>query len=189
MRFPFFTLLLVLGTVAAYGLELAAGGFPACEAFGLIPAHFTQTGSLAPVFTALFLHDPAHISHLAGNMAFLLIFGAVVEGELGSLVFAAIYAAAGLAGGLLHVLVDPSATAPLVGASGAIFGIMAVAAALRPRFLGFAMGFGALNVYYALAGGSGSVSFGAHLGGLAAGALVAMMLRIIGVAALSEETI
>jgi membrane associated rhomboid family serine protease len=186
MRFPLVTLLLILATVAAYGLELAAGGFSACEAYGLVPAKFAQTGNLTPIFTALFLHDPGHISHLAGNMTFLLLFGAVVEGELGGLALFLLYGLAGLAGGLLHVLVDPSAVEPLVGASGAIFGVLAVAAALRPPLLGFALGFGALNIYHALTGGSAGVSFAAHLGGLAAGALVAMVLRIVDVDALPE---
>lgn len=187
MRFPLFTPLLVLATSAAYSLELAAGGFQACETLGLVPASFTQTGNLTPVFRALFLHDPAHISHLAGNMAFLLLFGAVVEDALGGLALLLLYGLAGLAGGLLHVAIDPSSTVPMVGASGAVFGVMAVAAAIRPRFLGFALGFGALNIYHALSGGSGGASFGAHLGGLAAGALVAMTLRMVGT--LSEETV
>lgn len=184
---PLLTVLLILANLAAYGLELAAGGLPACEAYGLIPAHFTQTGNMAPVFTALFLHDPSGFSHLAGNMAALLLFGAVVERELGTVLFGVVYAAAGLAGGLLHVTVNPTAIEPMVGASGAIFGVMAVAACVRPRLLGFAAASGMINVWYAVTGAGEGISFGAHLGGLAAGVACAAVLRMTGVEARSEK--
>ena len=172
------TFLLILATILAYGLELTLGGLPVCETHGLIPASFT--GDLTPIFTSLFLHDPATVYHLAGNMAALLLFGLVVERDLGSLALLAVYGFAGLAGGLLHVAVDPSSTSPLVGASGAIFGVMAVAGALRPRLIGFVVGFGAIEVWRALTGGDVAVSFGCHIGGLAGGVVVAMGLRATG---------
>lgn len=177
-RFPLVTLILVGLNFLAYRLELAAGGMPACEAYGLIPAQIAQDP--ARVLTSLFLHDPASWGHLGGNMAFLLVFGALVEGALGGLGFLALYGLAGAAGGLLHVLCTPTATIPLVGASGAVFGVIAVAAVIRPRLLGFAVAFAGVEIWHALAGGGGNVSFGCHIGGFAAGALVAMMLRVAG---------
>ena len=72
---------------------------------------------------------------------------------------------------------DPSATEPLVGASGAIFGLVAVAAALRPPLLGFAVAFGAVEVFHAFTGGAGTASFGCHIGGLCAGVLFAALWR------------
>lgn len=174
------TLLIVLTTILAYGLEMAVGGLSACEAHGLVPATFNQTGNLAPMASYLLLHDPESVSHLAGNMAALILFGMVVEGHLGGTALLLIYGLAGLAGGLLHVLVDPASTTPLVGASGGVFGLMAVAGVLRPRLLGFVVGFGAMEVGRAILGGGEGVSFGCHLGGLAAGAAVAMWLRVTG---------
>lgn len=175
-RIPVVTLLLVAANVLAYQLELAGGGQAACYAYGLIPAHFAP-GSL---LTSLFLHDPEGLSHIAGNMAFLAFFGTLVEGGLGGIGFLVLYLVAGVAGGLMHVLVAPGATDALVGASGAIFGVMAVAAVLRPRLMGFVVAFGALNVWHAIMGGAGAVSFGCHIGGLVAGTVVAMVLRVSG---------
>jgi membrane associated rhomboid family serine protease len=166
--------------VLAYRLELASGGLAVCDAYGLVPARLVQTGDLSPLLSAAFLHDPAGWAHLGFNMAFLAVFGALVERALGGPLFLALYGLAGAAGGLLHVLVDSTSTMPLVGASGAVFGVLAVAAALRPRLLGFAVAVAGVEIWHALAGGGGNVSFGCHLGGFAAGALVALTLRAVG---------
>jgi membrane associated rhomboid family serine protease len=169
------TLLLVAFNVLAYLVELGGGGLAFCQAYGLVPAR-----GLEGLLSHTLLHDPSAPLHLVGNMVFLAVFGAVVEGALGGPLFLALYALAGASGGLLHVLVDPSSALPLVGASGAVFGVLAVAAAIHPRLLGFALAFGGVEVWHAIAGGGGSVSFGCHLGGLAAGVAVAGLLRAAG---------
>jgi membrane associated rhomboid family serine protease len=179
---PLVTVLLVLANLLAYRLELASGGQAFCEAYGLIPAHFARSGEIAPIFTAMFLH--ANLTHLVGNLVFLAVFGAVVEKPLGHVRFAALYFASGVAGALLHVAVDPSATDAMVGCSGCLFGVLAVAGVIFPRLIGFVLAFAGLNVWYAFFGGAGNVSFGAHIGGLAAGALFAGLLRVTG---FSEE--
>ncbi len=84
-------------------------------------------------------------------------------------------AAAVLASGV----VNPSASEPLVGASGALFGLLAVAAVVRPRLIGFAVAFAGVEIWHAVAGGGGNVSFGCHLGGFAVGAAVAVFLRAV----------
>src|SRR5512143_208355 len=170
--FPLVTLLLVAANVFAYSLELGAGGQRVCDAYGLVPARFVHEGALAPLVSSMFLHDPASLIHLGGNMAFLALFGVIVEQALGSLSFAGLYLLAGVAGGLFHVFVGPSSNVPLVGASGAIFGVIAVAAVVRPRLLGFAAAFVGLNVWNAFTGGDGDVSFGCHIGGFAGGFLI-----------------
>lgn len=183
-RAPLVTLVLVALNLVAYLLELAAGGQASCDAYGLIPARFMRSGDLGPLVTSTFLHDPSNLFHLAGNMAFLAVFGTLVERGLGRLGFLALYLVAGVCGGLTHVLVAPGATDPLVGASGAIFGVLAVAAVLRPRLLGFAVAFAGIEVWHAFFGPSGNVSFGCHLGGFFAGAVVALLLRAVGSEAL-----
>jgi membrane associated rhomboid family serine protease len=110
-------------------------------------------------------------------MAFLAVFGTLVEGSLGFLRFLTLYLVAGVAGALLHVAVDPVATIPLVGASGCVFGILAVAGVLRPHLLGFVMAFAGIEIWHAFAGGAENVSFACHLGGLGAGALFAALWR------------
>jgi membrane associated rhomboid family serine protease len=177
---PLVTLALVLANVLAYFLELGAGGQAVCDAYGLIPTHFVHGGSPAPLFTSLFLHDPGTLVHLGGNMAFLALFGTLVERALGSVRFAALYVVAGVVGGLTHVLVAPGSVDPLVGASGAIFGVLAVAGALYPRLLGFVVAFVGLNLFHAFFGGAGNVSFGCHIGGFVAGFLVVVALRATG---------
>lgn len=181
---PLMTLVLVALNVLVYGLELASGGQAACDAYGLVPAHFAHGGALSPLFTSMWLHDPSTVFHLAGNMLFLALFGAVVERALGSLPFLALYLVSGVAGGLFHVLVGPTDISPLVGASGAIFGLMAVAGVLRPRLMGFIVSLAGIEIWHAFTGGSGGVSFACHLGGLVAGFVVVAALRAVGSEAL-----
>ncbi len=173
------TALLAAAVLGVYGLERVTDGQALCERFGLIPAH----PSFKAALTSLFLHDPSSLSHVAGNLAFLVVFGLIVEPAIGSLRFASLFAAAGLGGAALHVFVDPSATTPLVGCSGALYGLLALAGVLRPRLLGFVFAFVGINVFHAIAGGAGTVSFGAHLGGFVVGAIVAVWMRVVG----SEE--
>jgi membrane associated rhomboid family serine protease len=184
---PLVTAALVAANVFAYGLELAsigAGGHP-CSAYGLVPARFTATHDMTPMLTSLFLHDPQNLVHLGGNMLCLAVFGALVERELGAVRFLLLYAAAGVAGAMLHVLVNPAAPEPMVGASGAIFGVLAAAAMLRPRTVVFVALFFASNLWYAFFGGAGAVAFGTHIGGFAAGFLV---MRTLFVSSLRERT-
>jgi membrane associated rhomboid family serine protease len=168
------TALLVVLNLAVFGLELAGGVVPSCEAHGLVPAHF----ALGAIFSSMLLH--ASWMHLAGNLAALAVFGGIVEGQLGSFRLLAIYLAAGVGGALLHVLVNPASTDALVGCSGCVFGLIAVASALRPRLIGFALGFVGVNLWYAFAGGGGAVSFGDHLGGFFVGFVFAALARANG---------
>ena len=86
--------------------------------FGFIPANF----SIITVFTSMFLHGG--ISHIMGNMWFLWVFGDNVEGVLGHVKFAVFYIVCGLAATMSQLFVDPSSTIPMVGASGAIAGVL-----------------------------------------------------------------
>jgi len=174
------TLLLIITNLVVYLLELAYGGQAACQEYGLIPANFAHSAQIGPLFSSLFFHDPSSLLHLGGNMVFLAVFGPIVERALGHFRFLGLYLLAGAWAGLIHVLVDPSATDALVGASGAIFGIMTVAAVIRPRLLPFVVLFIGLNVWHAFVGADGSVSFGAHLGGFFAGLFFAIWLRLTG---------
>jgi len=168
---PLITVGLVLANLGAYAFELAGGGLPVCEAYGLVPERLLRTGGLAPVLASTFLHDPtAPFTHLLGNMITLMACGLVAEPVLGRARLAALYVASGVIGALLHVAVAPESTISLVGASGAICGVMAIVAALRPHMLGFVGTFVVWNIWWAFTGTSGDVSFAAHLGGFATGA-------------------
>ncbi len=95
------------------------------------PAAFPHKSLLLSAFVSMFLH--ASVLHLAGNMWFLWIFGNNVEEAYGRLGFLGMYLAAGLVGTLAFVLANPSSTVPLVGASGAIAGVLGAYAVLFPN--------------------------------------------------------
>ena len=86
--------------------------------FGFIPADF----SLITIFTSMFLHGG--ISHIMGNMWFLWVFGDNVEGVLGHLKYAIFYLLCGLAATISQLLINTNSTIPMVGASGAIAGVL-----------------------------------------------------------------
>lgn len=168
------TALLVVALVAVFGLELVGGREAFCYTYGFVPAH----AGLETAFFSLWLHDPDSLFHLGGNLVFLVIFGSIVEKSLGSFRFAALYVAAGLGGCAMHWLVAPGSGVPLVGASGCLFGLLAVAGVLRPRLLGFVAAYVGITIWEAFSGGSGNVSFGCHLGGFFAGFVVVMVLWV-----------
>ena len=91
--------------------------------WGLVPARVLSGEGLETVVTSMFLH--AGWMHLGGNMLFLWIFGDNLEEEMGHLGFLIFYLACGAAAGLAQALPDPGTLTPMVGASGAIAGVMA----------------------------------------------------------------
>ena len=167
------TLLLIAACFFSYALELGGDGSALCAAYGLIPAHPTAGSAV----TSLFLHDPASWMHIGGNMAFLFVLGRIVERERGSLYLGFVYFAAGLGGALTHVLVNPAATDPMVGASAAIFGLAPIAMMLRPRLIGFIGSMVAFNIAELFMGSGGSVAVGAHVGGFVVGSLFVLVAR------------
>jgi membrane associated rhomboid family serine protease len=217
LRTPIVTIVLIaLNVLAWIGLQ-GAGMEPAlsrsvCE-LGAIPAsltgnvHHAAQVELGPglvcviegnadwltPFTSMFMHGGW--MHLLGNMWFLWLFGNNVEDAMGRVRFAIFYVACGLVACATQVLVSPSSIVPMVGASGAIGGVMGAYVLLYPKVrvhllvvLGifittvrvpayFMLGYwillqvlGALPQLGNL--GGGGVAFWAHIGGFAAGALL-----------------
>ena len=144
------------------------------------------------IITSMFLHGSW--MHLIGNMWFLWLFGNNIEDSMTRPRFVAFYLLSGLAAALLQVVFDPGSVIPMVGASGAISGVMGAYLVLYPRIrvftfvpLGFFMTSVALPawvmlIYWAflqLIGGftsigvkEGGVAFWAHIGGFAAGVVL-----------------
>ena len=169
MRLPLITAALVVANVGAFALELAGGVEPTCEAYGVTPNHLA-TGS---ILTGMFLH--AGKFHLFWNMFLLIPFGTVVESKLGHLHFALLYLVSGIGAALMHVLVDSSSTDALVGASGSIFGVLAAAAMLFPRLVGFVCTYAAIEIGCLFLNHGSQISSSCHVGGFATG-FVAMLL-------------
>lgn len=95
--------------------------------FGLVPAYF----SLLNVLTAMFVHGG--FAHLAGNMLFLWIFGDNVEDRLGHGRFITFYLICGFVAAIAQTALHPNSLVPMVGASGAIAGVMGAYLVLYPR--------------------------------------------------------
>ncbi len=86
--------------------------------FGLVPAQF----HIISLFTSMFLHGG--LAHILGNMWFLWIFGDNIESALGHFRYAVFYILCGLAAGLAQVIINTDSLIPMVGASGAIAGVL-----------------------------------------------------------------
>lgn len=147
--------------------------------------------SALDLLTAMFLHS--NLAHLGGNMLFLGIYGDNVEHRLGRLGYLATYLGTGAAATLAFSLVAPDPMTPLVGASGAISGLLGAYFVMFPRNLvkifvfffvlvdiwlvpaPFVLGAYLLvdNLLPFLVGGSSGVAYGAHLGGFVSGLGVA----------------
>jgi membrane associated rhomboid family serine protease len=95
--------------------------------YGLIPAAFSWMN----VFTSMFLHGS--VLHVAGNMLYLWIFGDNVEDRMGHGRFLVFYLLCGIAAALAQTITTPDSTVPMIGASGAIAGVMGAYFVLYPR--------------------------------------------------------
>lgn len=181
-RRPLIVILLVALCSAIFALQLVGGSdLPVIQVFGLLPGRLWR-GDWLPLFTYMFLHGG--LPHLLGNLYFLWIFGDNVEDRLGSWRFVLLYVVSGIGAGLLHCLLSQEPDVPVVGASGAISGVMAAYALLFPQarlvslivvvqvrwktttYLFLWLG---LQVFGALFD-SGHVAWWAHIGGFVIGA-------------------
>lgn len=153
---------------------------------------------LYTLVTYMFFH--ADIFHLAGNMIFLWVFGDNVEDAVGHVKFLFFYLACGVAAALLHSYIvagTESANLPLIGASGAVAGVIAAYLMLHPRVRVWVLAFKVipLQISAAFVLGAwiitqivmvmmpqiGPIAFWAHIGGLVAGAVLILFLRRPGV--------
>jgi membrane associated rhomboid family serine protease len=207
------TILLILVNVAVWLLVQGAGAEEAVAAsvcnFGLIPGELTLSArpgagfdmgnglaclvdpGRAPehIFASMFLHGSW--LHLIGNMWFLWLFGNNVEDSMGHLRFIVFYLLCGVAAALAQVAAAPSSIVPMVGASGAIGGVMGAYVLLYPHArvftlvpIGFFITSFALPAWVMLGywmllqivggfgGGEGGVAFWAHVGGFLAGLIL-----------------
>lgn len=190
---PWVTWGLIATNVAVYllvALPLPPADYDAVvSTYGYVSAR----PSVLTLFAAMFLHGG--FMHLAGNMLFLWIFGDNVEHRLGRPIYLVVYLATGIAGTLFHAVLSGPSTIPLVGASGAISGVLGAYFVFFPRnqvrlvwvliifvrvftvparwVLGFYLV--VQNVLPLLIGGGGNVAYGAHFGGFMVGAAVAWL--------------
>lgn len=142
-RKPVLTVAIIVVNTLVYILSMTRGieGFQTFVVqYGLIPYEITHMTELTPrlpspifltLLTSMFLHGG--IMHLAGNMLFLWVFGNNIEDHLGHFRFLLFYIAAGFAADGLFILFSPNSQIPLVGASGAIAGLLGAYLVLYPH--------------------------------------------------------
>jgi rhomboid family protein len=217
---PIVTLVLIVLNVAAYVYQLSlafavdAGGRAAAEAFvfefGATPCRLTATcdrgdfpSPYVTVFTSMFLHgSPLHV---AGNMLYLWIFGDNVEDALGHGRFLLFYLLSGVAAAAAQTITGPTSTIPMIGASGAVSGVLGAYLLLFPYatiltlmifgffvrsvhipaviVLGFWIVLQLINGWLTMSasamgrGESGGVAWFAHIGGFLAGMLLLLLFR------------
>jgi membrane associated rhomboid family serine protease len=138
---PIVTYLLILTNVLVFLYMVSLGSEAALErfvvAYGAIPGEITGRTGGNPIseyptlITSMFMQGGW--AHLLGNMLYLWIFGDNVEDQMGHGGFLVFYLLAGLAAVWAHILTSPASTIPLVGASGAIAGVLGAYLALFPR--------------------------------------------------------
>ncbi len=178
------TYVIIALCVAAFLAELAGGGTNSLDGGGKIIRDFglfgpaVADGEQYRIVTSAFLH--AGLIHLGLNMFVLYILGTLLEPAVGTARFVAIYAASVLGGSFVALVMDPNELT--VGASGGIFGLMSAAFLIaRNRGLdqlasqlGF---FVILNLVFTFS--ISNISIGAHLGGLAGGALAGLLVTMV----------
>jgi membrane associated rhomboid family serine protease len=162
--------------------------------FGVIPAAVlgNQESLVSPyltIFTSMFMHGGW--MHLIGNMVFLWIFGDNIEDSMGHKKFLIFYLVCGIVAALLQALINPDSSIPMIGASGAIAGILGAYLVLHPRanvnvlfwlFIFITVikvpAFIVLSIWIfsqffsASFGSEGGVAYFAHIGGFVAGCLL-----------------
>lgn len=180
--------------------------------FAVVPAELIPEGLIGPhtvgekfdtisvpekwtLITYMFLHGG--LLHLGGNMLFLWVFGDNVEDAMGHFNFLIFYLLCGVAAGLLHAYMAPNSEIPLIGASGAIAGVIAAYLLLHPKVqvwvlllgripmpinAGLAItawfGFQIFQVFFVT---QSNTAWWAHIGGFIAGAILILFMRRRGV--------
>ena len=191
---PYVTYALIALNVLAYLVESFLlrrhGDAYVISGYGLVPTRIAAdpSGELFTVFTSMFMHGG--FMHLASNMLFLWIFGDNVEDAIGHGRYLAFYLFCGVCAAAAQVLIDPTSNAAMVGASGAIAGVLGAYLVLYPRapvtvFLFFFLvqlpAWAVIGEWFVLQllavhplrmdASTGGVAVYAHLGGFLAGVL------------------
>lgn len=204
IRLQYVTIGLIVANVIIFALTSLGSeeaSVAAVYGFGYIPSVVFDLVDLPPELAIVpedltyisyaFLHGD--IFHLGGNMLFLWVFGDNVEDAMGHVKFLIFYLLCAIAGAVLHGLVAPASQVPLIGASGAIAGVVTAYLILHPRVKIWILAFGRIPLripaYIALVlwiafqfvmfamVGEEQISWACHIGGILAGAVLVLFLR------------
>lgn len=218
IRFQFVTVGLILTNIAVFLVEalsldqalIASFALVPSELFHALPAgghgHRAHEVPVIPerltLLSYMFFH--LDIFHLFGNMIFLWVFGDNVEDAMGHVRFLAFYIACGVIAGLTHALLQPGSPVPLIGASGAVAGVISAYLVLHPRVRMWVLALKIIPLRITAVWALGAwiamqivmvaltmnrpepIAWWAHIGGLAAGAVLVVLLRRPGVPLLDK---
>lgn len=210
-KFPLVTVFIIVANVLVFLAELTTFDPEAfITSYALIPAkvNFGSYLTLTPFITSQFLH--AGFLHIIGNMWFLRIFGDNVEERFGSIRYLIIYLLSGVMGGFLQYIFSPNSEIPMLGASGAVAGVLGAYLVFFPHhkietLVPLGLFFSRINipasimlVYWFIIqvfSGVGSVAvaqvggvaFWAHVGGFATGYLIAKLSQSKATDSMAEE--
>lgn len=206
-RTPIVTYALIGLCTIIFLWQLGQNADAVAYSYGMIPARLFGSARLpsalavvppwATIFTSMFLHSGW--LHIGGNMLFLWIFGNNIEDALGHIRYLLLYVLSGVAAALCQALSDPAATVPMLGASGAIAGVLGAYLLLYPYanvhvlvlivfilrivtvpawiLLGLWFAAQLLSGLLTKAGAPGGVAVWAHAGGFVTGIALLVLLR------------
>lgn len=216
INFQFVTIALIIINISVFILFQSSLVIPNSEAswasFALVPNEFLPEGLIGPsmpgeqydffpiaekwtLITYMFLHGG--IMHLLGNMLFLWVFGDNIEDAMGHVRFLIFYLLCGVAAGLTHSFMAPNSDIPLIGASGAIAGVIGAYLMLHPKVQVWVLVLGriplpvnaalaifawfAFQVFHIIYMEGGNTAWWAHIGGFIAGIILVLFMRRRGV--------
>ncbi|MBI4683162.1 MAG: rhomboid family intramembrane serine protease [Nitrospirae bacterium] len=138
-HFPLMTIAIIAANVAVFILQALSPSDPRriAYAFGAIPYFLMTFETVQPihplltVFSSMFMHGG--LLHLGTNMLYLWIFGNNIEDRLGSSKFIMFYILCGVAAAYAHAIINPASTVPMIGASGAVSGVLGAYLVLFPH--------------------------------------------------------
>ncbi|MDX2265001.1 MAG: rhomboid family intramembrane serine protease [Hyphomicrobiales bacterium] len=227
LGFQYITIAIVIANVLVFALFemgmlnlVAAMTFEQIAGLGVVPRELLGAPALAPasdgavpsawappegltLITYMFLH--ADWLHLIGNMAFLWVFGDNVEDAMGHAKFLLFYLLCGIFAGLVHTIAQSTSDSPLIGASGAVAGVIAAYLMLHPNvrvwclvLMKFPIRLSAgfilsvwivlLQIVNVVMNVGGATAWWAHIGGFVAGALLVVFMRRPGVPLFDRAT-
>jgi len=216
IRFQYITVAMIGVCIAVFVYQASLGGradrafifgFGAIPAvvFGSIdlPAELLHVPAVVSLLTSMFLHGG--FMHLFGNLLFLWVLGDNVEDALGHKRFIIFYLACGFIAALAHAIAEPTSQLPMIGASGAISGVIGAYLMVHPKariktlvgylilslpawvVLGLWIGLQFFSASAATGSEGGGVAWWAHIGGFIAGAILIVPMRRKGLALFDRD--
>lgn len=206
IKLQYVTFALIAANVIVYALSAVGASDAFVASFAVVPGELLGLQPQGPgqslalpenatLLSYMFFHGDG--LHLLGNMIFLWVFGDNVEDSMGHVRFLVFYLLCGIFAGIAHAFIAPTSTVPLIGASGAVAGVIAAYLMLHPRVRVWVLAFKVIpmRVSAAVVLGVwiftqivmvalpqvGPVAWWAHIGGLLAGAILVLIFRRPGV--------